>query len=104
MQEITLTSSANNDFEVSMTPIIVTPMGKAMKDRVNSVLATGSASTALSLLGERYRGQAGGTGRAAGAGVAGVVQQASNSNFRPMAERLAILLNCNGHRAHPRRL
>jgi hypothetical protein len=31
---------------------------------------------------------------AAGAGVAGVVQQASNSNYRPMAERLAILLNC----------
>jgi len=92
MNEVTLTSVADNAFEVSMTPIIVNPIGSKMKDRVSSVLATASASTSLALI--NVRGTIGKLARenAAGQGVVGVIQQASNSNYRPMAEWLAIMI------------
>jgi hypothetical protein len=79
--------------ELSLTPIIVNPIGKSMKDRVSSVLESAHAATALALIGEK--GTVGKLAReaAAGTGMVTLIHHVSNTNYRPLAEWLAIKLN-----------
>lgn len=79
--------------ELTLTPIIVNPVGKTVKDRVSSVLANAHAATSLALIGEK--GTVGKLAReaAAGTGMVTLIHHVSNNNYRPLAEWLAIKLN-----------
>jgi len=78
---------------LSMTPVIVNPVGKKLADRISSVLVNADGATALALIGEK--GAVGKLARAKAGqdGVMGLIQHAANFNYRPLAEWLAIKLN-----------
>lgn len=84
----------NSDIaNISMTPVVVNPVGKKLTERVSSILDNAHGATALALIGEK--GTIGKLARAkcADQGVMGLIQHASNNNYRPLAEWLAVKLN-----------
>jgi hypothetical protein len=79
--------------EVSITPVIINPIGTKMAERVASIMANAHGATALALINEKGTIGKQARERAASGGMVGIVQHCASGNYTPVAEFMALKLN-----------